>query len=61
MGCPERCPTAMGPPPMPPHLFAPGDHVWRDGSYGAVFHVSSRDAFGFLVWPGKTPPGAVAP
>ena len=28
---------------------------WRDGSYGAVSQVSGRDAYGYLVWPGKAP------
>jgi hypothetical protein len=28
---------------------------WRDGSYGAVSAYSGRDAYGYLVWPGKSP------
>jgi hypothetical protein len=28
---------------------------WRDGSYGAVYRTTGRDASGYLVWPGKTP------
>lgn len=63
----QRCPWAMAPPPCPirrrPHgpLFAAGRGMWRDGSYGAIFHVAGRDAFGYLIWPGKTAPGDVAP
>lgn len=53
-----------GPPPCPPdsaapcteaHGFRAGDGQWRDGSYGSVYQVAGRDAYGYLVWPGKTP------
>ena len=40
----------------PKAAIAPGDGVWRDGSYGAVAEYSGRDANGYLVWPGKTWP-----
>jgi hypothetical protein len=32
-----------------------GEHQWRDGSYGEVVQYAGRDAYGYLVWPGKTP------
>ncbi|HEY1753570.1 MAG TPA: hypothetical protein VGG29_20100 [Caulobacteraceae bacterium] len=35
--------------------YAAGDGQWRDGSYGEVTRYSGRDAYGYLVWPGKTP------
>jgi hypothetical protein len=38
---------AADPPPV--------DGQWRDGSYGPVYQVAGRDAYGYLVWPGKTP------
>jgi hypothetical protein len=37
--------------------YASGDRQWRDGSYGAVYRYTGRDAYGYLVWPGKTPEG----
>ncbi len=39
----------------PPPGYADGAGQWQDGSYGAVYPVSGRDAYGYLVWPGKTP------
>ena len=64
--------TPMPPPPMAMarphclpcrehHLYVAGDHVWRDGSYGEVYPVSGRDAFGYLIWPGKIAQGDLAP
>jgi hypothetical protein len=46
-------------PPSPEHgcAYASGGAQWQDGSYGAVYEVSGRDAHGYLVWPGKTPEG----
>jgi hypothetical protein len=38
-------------------MYAAGAGVWTDGSYGPVYKVAGRDAYGFLVWPGKTPQG----
>jgi len=35
--------------------YANGGGQWQDGSYGAVYRYSGRDAGGYLVWPGKTP------
>jgi hypothetical protein len=35
--------------------YAEGDARWQDGSYGQVYRYSGRDAYGYLVWPGKTP------
>jgi len=36
--------------------YASGEAEWRDGSYGRVYPYSGRDAYGYLVWPGKTAP-----
>lgn len=36
--------------------YASGEGEWRDGSYGRVASYSGRDAYGYLVWPGKTAP-----
>jgi hypothetical protein len=36
-----------------------GDGQWRDGSYGQVVEYAGRDAQGYLVWPGKTPPSEI--
>lgn len=41
--------------------FRAGERQWRDGSYGQVYQVAGRDAYGYLVWPGKTPPQDVIP
>jgi hypothetical protein len=38
-----------------------GDRQWRDGSYGHVVEYAGRDAHGYLVWPGKTPPADIQP
>jgi hypothetical protein len=37
-------------PPAPDH----GCSAAADGGYGAVYQYSGRDAYGFLVWPGKS-------
>jgi hypothetical protein len=52
----ERHEERRGPcPPSPDHgcSAAAPDGRWQDGSYGAVYQYSGRDAYGFLVWPGK--------
>jgi hypothetical protein len=35
--------------------YAERNSEWRDGSDGDVYRFSGRDAYGYLVWPGKTP------
>jgi len=39
--------------------YREGAGEWRDGSYGHVYRYVSRDAQGYLVWPGKTAPNSV--
>jgi hypothetical protein len=55
-GCPPApdrgCGAAAG-----QAAYVSGDGQWRDGSYGAVYRYTGRDAYGYLVWPGKTPEG----
>ena len=53
--CPPRPDRGCSAAPSADAAFAAGDRQWRDGSYGAVYNVAGRDAYGFLVWPGKTP------
>jgi hypothetical protein len=55
-GYAERHAERRGPcPPSPDHGCSADspDGRWQDGSYGAVYQYSGRDAYGFLVWPGK--------
>jgi hypothetical protein len=49
--CPPRADHGCGGPAP----YANGAGQWSDGSYGAVYEVTGRDAHGFLVWPGKNP------
>jgi hypothetical protein len=51
-GCPPQVVEAGG---CAAAAYAEHDSEWRDGSYGHVYQYSGRDAYGYLVWPGKTP------
>ena len=57
-GYAERYQDRRGPcPPSPGYgcsAARAADGPWRDGGDGGVYQYSGRDAYGFLVWPGKS-------
>ena len=55
-GCPPQVVEEGGCAAAGGSAYAEGEGEWRDGSYGRVTPYSGRDAYGFLVWPGKRAP-----